>query len=723
MEFEEVERKEYDSPQQKWRVNNHDKVKAYRQTPVYKKNKRNARKRANDKHYLTRPFIAWDGEGVTDALSGKHYYNMLANSMGAGISQKIKNGKYSGLATERILEFLCAEGKKYPDCIHIIYGGGYDFNMFLKDLNKDEVKEIYSTDSIVWRGYSIKWRRGRSFEVRNLMERGTNTVIIYDVLPFFQTSFVNACDSYLGNNFKFRDVIVEQKANRGTFQVEDFETVKRYNQYELDNLVALAKELRIRLDKVGIRIKRWDGPGAIAAELLSRYNVQDAMAECPTAVANAARFAYSGGRFELIKCGVSNEPVYEYDINSAYPYALQFLPNLQNGKWRYTSRDRTRIRPPRDRTKFALYHAIFSEPEQYSSLEPHGIKHPRPLFKRIKNGNIYYPEHSEGWFWASEIFEANEYVKRYPGTLTLLECWEFIEYDPTDKPFSFVPELYKERQRLKAAGDGANVGLKLGLNSMYGKLAQQVGWKIDEFSGQLRKPPFHQLEWAGYTTAMCRSLVLDAAIDNLDSVVAFETDALFVTERLDKLKISSDLGDWEETVFENLSYIQSGFYFGTVNGKDIVRSRGVDKDSISREAIEQSFIRFASYTARSSRFVTAGQALYQNWDDWTKWKTDPREVTAFNADTKRVHVFPLCRTCGNDPGMLFHLNSESNPNLEKGWHDTFTGFKAHEWDGMNAEYAVEWIVKDETEEMKQEIREERRMDYEQISLWDEEGAF
>lgn len=697
-------------------------IKEYRKTEVYKRAKRKYEKKKRDEAYLTRPFIAWDGEGVTDPSTGKHYYNMLAHSMGKSIGKKNRNGKYAGLETKRILEFLCKTGEEYPESIHIIFGGGYDFNMFLKDLNKEEIAELYANDSIMWRGYSIKWRRGRSFEVKNELVRNSKTIVIYDVLPFFQTSFVKACDSYLGKDFKYRDIIIEQKANRGSFTTEDYRLVAKYNQYELENLVNLAVELRKRLDKVGIRIKRWDGPGAIAAELLSRYNVQNAMAECPPSVAEAARFAYSGGRFEIVKMGISNEPVYEYDINSAYPYALQFLPNLQNGRWKHYIGNN--VPHPRDRTVFALYHAYFTEPESTHSWEPNGRKHPRPLFKRVKNGNIFYPEMTHGWFWASEVFEALEYVKRYPGSVEILECWEFIENDPTDRPFYFVPELYKERQRLKACGDGANVGLKLGLNSMYGKLAQQVGWSYDTFKNRLRKPPFHQLEWAGFTTAMCRSLVLHAAIDCLESVVAYETDALFTTKRLDHLQISSELGDWEETIFENLSYIQSGFYFGTIDGKEIVRSRGVDKDSIDRKGVEESFLRYGSYTARSSRFVTAGQALYQNWDDWTTWQTNPREITAFTNHTKRIHSVRGCRLCHAGLIHNFKFNDPETDRLELGWHDTITGVVAVEqMQEPNAEYAVEWIDNEHTQEMKDENRMERIADYEQMSLFDENGAF
>lgn len=719
MKFETVEpikAKTTAERRKQYKKNNPDKIKA-------------EKKVEDERDYLRRPFIAWDGEGVTNPSDNEHYYNMLANSMGDCINTPHNSfHKYTGLSTVEILEFLCDCKSNYPDAIHIIYGGGYDFNMFLKDLSKEDLWELYTKDRLIWKGFSITWRRGRTFEVRDLTVRNSKALIIYDCIPFFQTSFVNACDSYLGDRFQAREIIVEQKKNRGKFTNDDFKTVRHYNDLELLNLVLLMEELRIRLNKIGIRLRRWDGPGAIATVLLSRYKVPDAMAECPEEVATAARYAYAGGRFEPIKLGVTDEPAYEYDLNSAYPYALQFLPNLNNGKWIHK---KNRIKRPTKRESFTLYHVRFwTNQDQSTAATNNRSAQPRPFFQRLKDGNIYYGEKVEGWFWASEVFEGYEYIARYPEShIELVESWEFKEYDPTDKPFSFVPKLYHERQLLKAAGDGAHVGIKLGLNSMYGKLAQQVGWRKDYY-GTVHKPPFHQLEWAGFTTALCRSLVLHAAIDELDSVIAFETDALFTSKPLKHLNIGAGLGNWEVTEFENLSYIQSGFYFGTINGKTLIKSRGINKPEEEdkeqfRKDIEQSFLMYGSYKAEATRFITAGQALHQNFDLWHTWVTSPREITGHNIGTKRFHAPEMCKLCNytrHEEGTLF-FNSEDNEPFKTGWHDTVIGMKSLKlsWeDRMNVEYPIEWLKTSTPNDVKDEITAARQEDYEQIALWDED---
>src|SRR6185437_11524107 len=108
--------------------------------------------------------------------------------------------------------------------------------------------------------------------------------------------------------------------------------------------------------------------------------------------------------------------------------------------------------------------------------------------------------------WSPEVEACREYCAAGYGTMEVLEAWVY-DFDPdAPKPFDFVEGLYLKRKALKAGGDGAHVGIKLGLNSLYGKLAQQIGWKVTE-DGTLRLPPFHQLEWAGFTTSHCRAAV------------------------------------------------------------------------------------------------------------------------------------------------------------------------------------------------------------------------
>jgi hypothetical protein len=123
---------------------------------------------------------------------------------------------------------------------------------------------------------------------------------------------------------------------------------------------------------------------------------------------------------------------------------------------------------------------------------------------------------------------------------------------------------------MKARGDGAERAIKLELNSIYGKFAQRAGW----FQEGDRIPAYHQLEWAGYITSSTRAKLYQAYRLRPGRIIAFETDAVFSVSPIEGLEIGTGLGEWKESVFDDLLYIQSGFYFAH-QGSESISSVGI----------------------------------------------------------------------------------------------------------------------------------------------------
>jgi hypothetical protein len=668
----------------------------YRETDNGRDLIREAHKRENDRRRVerqSRPFLMWDGEGVTGE-DGIHRYVLLAHSEGESIVRD------TGLRTKEITEFLLDTARTYADFIHFGYGLGYDINMWLRTLKRADIMEIYRS-----RWHDVKhtrygWRPGKSFYLR----RGKTALTVYDAISFFQCSFVAACDSYLGPEFADRDLIVENKRLRAAFNMEDIENIKRYNDAELRNGVRLMTELRTRLANVGLAPTRWDGPGAVATALLDREGVKHAKAghsragcrraktcdgpqfprDVPDGVARATRFAYAGGRFEIIRTGSVDARTYEYDINSAYPGALRNVPALANGRWIHHPGD------PGER-QFTLYHVDYRRGP---------VEVPGPLFRRMPDGSVCYPPAVTGWYWSPEMDSLRRYTREIGGEYDVVEAWEYVEDGPPSQPFGFIDGLYLKRQALKRGGDGAHVGIKLGLNSLYGKLAQQVGWIPATGDKPIRIPPYHELAWAGYTTSHCRASVLNAAMERIEDIVAFETDALFTRKPL-SVKIGTGLGEWERTEFTRLAYLQSGLYFGTTaDGKAIERTRGVDRGELTLEQVHAVMaLPLAAdrvVPARLSRFVGAGLANATQWSKWNTWDVLTKRVSVEPVSPKRLHED--CPSCNGEPGIRLGV-----------WHTTLCQIQAP---GHSCEFPIEWINPDPEMTELSELREEG------YELWD-----
>jgi len=582
---------------------------------------------------MARRVVMVDGEGFTRE-DGSHDYVMIT---GRGLPP-LRNPGNTPLTTLEILGYLWTMLE--PGDLNVIYGGSYDFNMWVKGSQEDQLRKLYKggfrSKGVQYGPYTCKWVKGKSFTI----SRNGRTVVIYDTVAFFQQPFVSALDGWLGKDgYEGRDFLIAQKAARGKFDPADADRISEYNQTEVEVGSRLIEELRERLDRVNLRPAKWYGPGALAGALYQREKIKEHMAESPPEVARAAQYAYAGGRFEMFQYGTYEGKVWEYDINSAYPAAMGDLPSLSHGRWVHHP---TPL-PVDVSGRFTVYRVRYSD----------GVGNPRnphPFYLRLADGSICYPPHVTGWYWSPEIRAAHAYTAKYGGTVELLESWEFVPDPGAPKPFAFVAKLYAERQVMKRQKDGAQLALKLVINSLYGKVAQQVGWSIDK-AGKLHKPPYHQLEWAGYITSFCRARILTAITQDRDAIISTETDALFSTRPLD-LPVNDGLGAWEETIFTSMDYVQSGVYFATKDtGEEVVKMRGVDRGWVpvpfatTRAAVQATLTRPLEdrvLPAPLTRFKGAGVALQQDFSQWCRWTTDTKHLRLYPTG-KRVHYD--CPTC------------------------------------------------------------------------------
>jgi hypothetical protein len=581
-------------------------------------------------------FVAWDGEGITLPYKD-HAYVLLANSLG----EYIETDDCSTLESARIFDFILRVGRENPNAIHVVFSATYDFNMMLKSLSWRHLEKLYDKGKVRWGNYALDILMGKRLRISSL-ETG-QSVTLWDVFPFFQCSFVKALGDW-EIDVEDLDNIILQKNNRSAFSVDEMDEIRRYCFQELAALVALMEKFRECLVDAGIALKRWDGPGAIAANLYGRHRTKSHKCEPPAHVNTAAQFAYSGGRIELIRIGNYDGPVYYYDVRSAYPSKIARLPSLRNARWELVTDD-----PAPTPAPMSLYHIQFQ-------IESDERFYPIPY--RTPNGNIHYPRSCITWVWTPEYELLYDF---FPGQFRVLESFQFTA--PLEYPFGWVEEMFHLRSEWKREGRPSERILKLGLNSLYGKMIQQVGYNAIRGI-----PPYHQLEWGGYVTSGTRATLYRAARGS-DAVVGFETDGILTTEPLE-LSLGSALGDWESESYTGVTYVQNGLYWLRDDaGEWKAKYRGFDKNSLSRKMVLDGWdAGIPSISASLTRFRGLGFSLAADTrrSNWGNWITEDRDLQIASCGSKRFaecHAVVGCRVCSQFGKKVSWAN---------GLHDTHT---------------------------------------------------
>ncbi len=462
-------------------------------------------------------------------------------------------------------------------------------------------------ESTEWRGTVSKfWQQ---FDVKG----STDWLYICDTGPFWQCSFLNAINPKNWTepvcSMEEYAIIVEGKADRGiTVGYDDVEyagDMRRYNVLENDVLsrVTVRLDAGFRNEYIPIKLGKsdWYGPGRAAQKWmdllhervadqnavtinrertkLNDRNVEyvnetgiknaDVYLSMPSWFVDAARSSYYGGWFEIFQHGHIGS-VWEYDINSAYPYIIASLPCLHtsNGhNGRYERGDDSNY----PTVGFTLLYGTVFGSDRFIGSAPH----------RTKHGSILRPLITKGWYWSHELDAAKR-----AGLVDAIQVESWVSYTPCTclPPFNpadiGIERMYNLRLQVgKNSPQGK--GFKLVYNSAYGKTAQSIG-----------QPKYSNPMYASLITAGCRTLILDAIATHprkSAAVAMVATDGVYFTSphpslALDKTK----LGAWDETVKEGMTLFMPGVYWDDKTRERIktgdtpsLKSRGINAQDLA----------------------------------------------------------------------------------------------------------------------------------------------
>ena len=533
------------------------------------------------------PFLGCDGEGAGVDDQGRQQYRLLRIG-----DRELYTGR--PLTTLECLDFICASPAK---AILVGFAFGYDVTMILKDLPGERLSRLFApkvfekghSNFTWWKEFEIEYlprqylRVRKSEEILNPDGSMTHRVVkgstrtIWETFGFFQKSFLASIESFNVPTAHEAQIIKRMKAKRSDFSKITPE-IRAYCALECQLLARLMGLLRDACHEAGIVPKTWSGAGKLAKALHMQHATptrQEVIALVPERVRELAHEAYYGGRFEVTRIGRTKGTVHEYDICSAYPAALVDLPCLVHGRWEKLSKKKLKTHEGA-----FIADLSFTTPEH---LNQPGRLNGFPI--RTKSGAIQWPLEGSGVYWSDEIKSAEELGH----VVKIKEVWAHHR-DCDCRLFHWAEELFQYRKRIGKSGPGYPI--KLGLNSLYGALAQRKG-----------QGRYCNMVWAGLVTARTRARINRAvAAAPLGAVLMIATDGIYSTVRL-PLDEGEDLGQWERQSFAGLTIVQPGLYWDTTKAKR--KSRGLPGKFFEDPE------KLAEFEAAWSGFVAAGDAKGQ----------------------------------------------------------------------------------------------------------------
>lgn len=511
-------------------------------------------------------FVGTDGEGQGNI---PHRYVTLA------ASDEEQNNTWSvhnerGLSTKECLDFFL----DLPRNTRVFcYAFNYDLTKILKDLTNEQLyylfrpelrkrsskSKAHSPRPVFWQGYSLNLQ-GTKFTVK----KDDKYRVIWDIWKFYQSKFVKALKLWKVGTPEEWELLQRMKDKRNEFDKESQKDVLHYCLLECARMAGLARKLVEAHTKAGLTLRSFYGAGSSASAMLDVMGLRRKIVPAPEEMKHAIAAAFFGGRFENAYVGTIQGPIHSYDISSAYPYQLCFLPCLEHQEWRRTNR-----RADIEGARTALVRYRLPKIREELSWAPFPF--------RDRDGSICYPQESGGgWVWLDEYLEGE---RLFPH-VEFEEAWVY-EGDCQCKPFERIPGYYIERCKLGKEGPG--IVIKLGCNSCYGKLAQSVGQGV-----------FNSWVWAGLITSGCRAqgLKVLGLHEDPSNLLMFATDGIQTREKIvtpapldtGTAETGKPLGGWEyKLVPQGVFYARPGIYFPlnpTGDDIDSVRARGIGKGAL-----------------------------------------------------------------------------------------------------------------------------------------------
>lgn len=295
----------------------------------------------------------------------------------------------------------------------------------------------------------------------------------------------------------------------------------------------------------------------------------------PMNATNFCRKSYLGGRTEIFKPFFKSGKLYEYDVNSLYPYVMvsNFYP-VDTGYKTFT----------RDRSKLGIYEArVICDSSTYI-----------PCLGIIQDNKYIFPTGEFTGHWTSAELD---YAESLGYKIKIIKGHEF---KTKEKIFgSYVSSLYTIRESAPK-NSVSNIIAKLLMNSLYGRFGMNLERenisfelkegnreyqtiKINKKNIQLFTEPvtlnsFTHVAIASFVTSYARIHCHKIMSKIQGSLYYTDTDSFFTTM---ELPTGNSLGDLKlEHTYDSACFLLPKTYIATSNAKVKIAMKGFDKKKI-----------------------------------------------------------------------------------------------------------------------------------------------
>ena len=487
-----------------------------------------------------------------------------------------------------ILQFLTY--KEYRKTINWYYNITFDVESILKMLPIDELEEILEDNKTEYKGFKLFYLPHKYLKIT---DKNKHNVDFYDIAQFYAMSLDNASKEYLGDTKGVADI-------KGLMEYVYYDKVKKVVDNYCVHDCELTRRLAERMHKGVLDCdipfsKPYSRASLAETAFLDNCDIPEYL-DAPLGVNKYFYWSYYAGWFELFKRGYHNSQIIEYDINSAYPYAMLNLPDTRDLTWE-------RVRREGKETVMGVY---------LCAISPKRGTHISPVQVRTQGVSVHPHANTMRYVTDDELQMLKDVYK-----VKIISGFE-AHGDNLRYPFrEYVQKLYADKSRYKNKDAMMYECVKRVLNGFYGKNIQRTGGRI----GNCFNPIY-----ASKTTSSCRRQVWEAVRDHQKDVIGIQTDSAIMKREID-IDLGEGLGQWGQKNFREGIFLLSGVYEMTGETRK-TKIRGYDTKMKLKEMLMK-------YPHKNTVEVAKEKPLHLKQAlGWSKWNVN--QTNQFVTDIKTI---------------------------------------------------------------------------------------